>query len=420
MLDLRTTVLLGMIFPALACGSSTDQPSPSQGGRNAGGAVGVGGSVAGAASGAPATTAGTAGSNAGAAGSSGGTAGGGSGGGAPIGTCTPPEDVFSPIEKLTLTGCVDPVDPRKPIARAVPYELNSPLWSDGSDKTRAFVLPAGTKIDVLDCKTNAANCPYGPADDGRWQFPVGTVLIKTFAFDNKLVETRLFMHLNADNWVGYGYAWNESQTEATIANSAGADVMFNTMARTVPWHYPSQKDCLDCHNRAGGSTIGPETAQMNRVVGGMNQIDRFASLGLFSTAPAKPYKAALVTPYAGQLGGPQPGATVEQKARSYLHANCGFCHRPGSNFPNFDLRYDTSLKDMTMCNVESTKGPIASAPGKSKLMVPGSELNSLLWLRMNVDTPEKGRMPQIATYAVDPDGVTVVGDWLKSVTACPP
>jgi hypothetical protein len=31
---------------------------------------------------------------------------------------------------------------------------------------------------------------------GKWLFPVGTVMIKNFIFDGKLVETRLFMHVD--------------------------------------------------------------------------------------------------------------------------------------------------------------------------------------------------------------------------------
>ena len=77
----------------------------------------------------------------------------------------------------------------------MPYEVNSPLWSDSATKTRAFVLPAGGKIHVKNCTTNPTECPQGAADDGKWVFPVGTVMIKNFMFDGKLVETRLFMHL---------------------------------------------------------------------------------------------------------------------------------------------------------------------------------------------------------------------------------
>ncbi|HEY5373117.1 MAG TPA: hypothetical protein VIK01_05490, partial [Polyangiaceae bacterium] len=392
-----------------ACGSSSPEPSN--------GASGAGASSAGAG--------GAGASGAGASAGSSGAAGGGDAGASGMAgagpTCMPPADVFSPISKLSQTGCVDPTSPSKPSASAVSYEVNSPLWSDTADKTRAFVLPAGTKIHVRDCAANAADCPNGPADDGRFSFPVGSVLIKTFAFDNKLVETRLFMHVDLNNWVGYSYQWDEAQTEATLVDGSGAEVMFDTQKRVVDWHYPSQKDCLNCHNNSAGSTLGPETAQLNRTVEGTNQIDKIATLGLFETAPAKPYKAALVAPYPGQADDPPSTATTEQKARSYLHANCGFCHRPGGNFANFDLRNDTAIKDMKICNADSTKGAIENYPGKTKLVVPGKELDSLMWLRMNEPNPLKGRMPQIASLVVDQSATSVVGDWINALdtTTCP-
>ena len=61
--------------------------------------------------------------------------------------------------------------------------------------TRAFVLPTGQKIHI-------------DAPTGKWVFPVGAGMIKNFLFDGKFVETRLFMHSDADPWVGYGYKWN--------------------------------------------------------------------------------------------------------------------------------------------------------------------------------------------------------------------
>ena len=41
-----------------------------------------------------------------------------------------------------------------------------------------------------------------------------------FLFDDKLVETRLFVHFDEATWVGYSYAWNEAQTEATVVPDA--------------------------------------------------------------------------------------------------------------------------------------------------------------------------------------------------------
>ena len=330
----------------------------------------------------------------------------------PTGPCAPPADVYSPIGTLSLTGCMDPVTLTKFVSRAVPYEVNSPLWSDGATKTRAFVLPAGGKIHVKNCATTPSDCPQGTADDGKWAFPVGTVMIKNFIFDGKFVETRLFMHLDDATWVGYGYEWNEAQTEATIAPD-GRDMgkAFNTGTRTVTWNYPSRMDCIKCHDPNGGSTLGPETAQMNRVVGATNQIDAFAALKLFETAPVKPYKTALVAPYPGQTG------TIDQQARSYMHANCAFCHRPEGQFPNFDLRYDTALADRKICNVDTKK--TGTGITATKIMIPGDHANSSMWQRAHEVDPDKGRMPAIGSYVIDTSGVQVIAEWIDSITTCP-
>ncbi|HVU52224.1 MAG TPA: hypothetical protein VHL80_16110 [Polyangia bacterium] len=405
--------------------------SPSVGGNTGtAGQAGVGGPGAGGSTGA----AGQANAGSGGAGAGGQTASGGAtgaaGGGAgtagsaavpPTGPCAPPDDIYSPIEELSQTGCMDPVTLTKFVSRAVPYEVNSPLWSDGATKTRAFVLPAGGKIHVRDCQNDPGECPQGAADDGKWVFPVGTVMIKNFMFDGKLVETRLFMHQSDDpmmGWVGYGYEWNEAQTEATIApTDRDLGKPFNTGMRTVTWNYPSRMDCLTCHDYRGGSTIGPETAQLNRVVGAANQIDTFASMSLFDTPPAKPYKAALVVPYAGQAGTPPAGATLDQKARSYMHANCSFCHRPQGQFPNFDLRFDTPLAMASICNVATKKtAPTITA---TKIMVPGDHASSAMWQRMHSMTGDDGRMPAIGSYVVDDTGTQLVADWIDSIATCP-
>jgi uncharacterized repeat protein (TIGR03806 family) len=355
----------------------------------------------------------------GAAGPGGGaTGGGGTGGASAPGACTPPADVYAPIDRLTRTGCMDPLDPTKPVSRAVPYEVNSPLWSDDATKSRAFVLPAGGKIHVKDCAAAPAECPQGAADDGKWVFPVGTVLIKSFLFDGKVVETRLFMHVDDATWAGYGYEWNEAQTEATIApTDRDMGKTFDTGARTVTWNYPSRMDCMKCHDPAGGSTLGPETAQMNRVVGGTNQIDAFAAMGLFEQAPAQPYRAPLVTPYPGQAGAPLASATLDDEARSYLHANCAFCHRPEGQFPNFDLRAGTPLAAAGICGADTKK--TATGITATQIMAPGDHASSALWQRVQEVDPDKGRMPQIGSYVVDTAGAQLIADWIDSVKVCP-
>jgi hypothetical protein len=245
------------------------------------------------------------------------------------------------------------------------------------------------------------------------------------------------MHVDSSTWVGYAYKWNgqgaAKQTEATIVGPGTTDrddVMFDTGKRTVHWYYPSREDCMKCHNDVAGSTLGPENAQMYRTVSGhtKNQLDEFNAMGLFDATPVAPAaNQVLVTPYPGQLGSPPPGATTDQKARSYLHANCAHCHQPNngfimSPFPNFDLRYATAFKDMKICNAPVSKGMVPGSTSTT-ILVPGRPMDSVMWLRMDApyaDTGTMVRMPQIATHVIDMAGVQLIGDWITtSIQSCP-
>ena len=312
---------------------------------------------------------------------------------------------------------MSPTDKTKFATRVIPYEVNSPLWSDSADKQRGMVIPVGQTVHIKDCAVASADCTQGPADTGKWVFPVGTVMLKNFLFDNKLVETRLFVRHDEQTWVGYSYQWDEAQTDATIVPDGRRAVMFNTGTRTVPWNYPSRTDCMKCHNPAGGSTIGPETRQMNRMVGGTNQIDTLKALNLFDKAPTAPYQAALVTPLAA--GTPADNAALDKEARSYMHANCAFCHRPDDidlGLVNIDLRLDIALKDTKLCNADPVKGD--QGVPTAKLLTAGQPAQSIAWLRMNAQ-PDMGRMPQIGTYQVHTAAVKLIGDWITSLKTCP-
>ena len=56
------------------------------------------------------------------------------------------------------------------------------------------------------------------ADDGKWVFPVGTVMVKSFLFDGKLVETRLFVHFDADH-LGWLHATSGTRRRPTRRSS---------------------------------------------------------------------------------------------------------------------------------------------------------------------------------------------------------
>ncbi len=407
---MRLSLAVAATCLALSCGSSgPDKPSQSGTGGTSSQAGGAGG------------TGNTGGGKAGA---------GGTGGVTVVQqTCVPFADRNSPIQMLSQTGCVSATDPTKLAPSVVYYEVNSPLWSDGADKMRGMALPNAAKIHVVNCTANPSECP-GPrdyADDGKWKFPVGTVMVKGFMFDGKLLETRLLMHFDATTWVGYSYKWDEAQTDATLESPDRDEVSFSTGQRTVDWHYPSRMDCMTCHiTDKGYAVLGPETAQMNRVVNGVNQLDTLQAMGAFDAKIPTPYKAALITPTTSQLGSPPASASVEQRATTYLHANCGFCHRPDDNIdcttdPCLDLRYGIPLTDRSICNVAPVKGGFALA--NPVIVAPGHPELSVMSIRMKQPaddaTGHHGRMPLIASYVVDQEATDLIDSWITSITSCP-
>jgi hypothetical protein len=104
--------------------------------------------------------------------------------------------------KLSETGCVSSADPKRPASGLIPYTPNASFWSDGAAKERWIALPDGQNISV--------------GDDGDWDFPNGTVLMKNFRLANRLIETRLFMRHPDGIWAGYSYEWDAQGTDATL------------------------------------------------------------------------------------------------------------------------------------------------------------------------------------------------------------
>ncbi len=299
---------------------------------------------------------------------------------------------------LSKTGCFDPADPKKPGAPLVPYGVNSPFWSDGADKDRYFAIPDGTKVTV------AAN--------GHFDFPIGSVLVKSFRIDGKLVETRLFVRHADGEGGGYSYEWNAAQTDATLlpANKTKA------LAGVKSWYFPGRGECLGCHTAAAGRSLGLEVGQLNgdfvyeRTNRVSNQLATLDRVGIFNAPIGAPSTL---------LAYPDPNGTgpAEARARSYLHANCANCHRPGG--PGrlaMDLRYSQPLAATGTCNANPVGGDLGV--GGAKIVTPGRPEASLLALRMRA-TPAS-RMPPLATRLVDATGAGVVDGWIRGLATCPP
>ena len=191
-----------------------------------------------------------------------------------------------PFEKLSQYGLFagDPAA-QVPAEGVIPYDLNSALFSDYAEKFRFVKLPPGTHATYR--------------DSDAFEFPVGTVIAKTFAYPRdardpskgrRLIETRILKH-DPDGWVGLPYVWNSAQTEATL-DVAGDAVNVSWIhadgrARTNNYIIPNVNQCKGCHKSGEVMTpIGPKARHLNRDFayrdGEENQLAHWSRLGVLA------------------------------------------------------------------------------------------------------------------------------------------
>lgn len=285
---------------------------------------------------------------------------------------------------LGATGCFAAEDPTRPAPGLIAYTINAPLWSDGADKDRWLALPDGARIDIQ--------------PDGDLVFPPGTVLVKTFRFGARRVETRFFVRVPQGLWGGYTYAWNDAGTDAVLLDEGRQIRAIDTHR----WYFPSRAECHKCHTEAAGGALGLELGQLDRD----GQVDRFAAMGLFASAPAP---AALPRPDDATL-------PLAARARAYLHANCANCHRPGvGNSGTTDLRFATTLAATMACDAEPKKGTLGRG-AEFRIIAPGQPARSMLVERMR--ELGSGRMPEFGSLVVDEGGVALISDWISALAGC--
>ena len=317
----------------------------------------------------------------------------------PAGTSTPPTGNVVPTT-LSETGCVDPSNPIDPAPGMISYDVNSPLWSDGADKSRWFAIPDGTTITV-----NA---------DGTWTFPVGSVVVKQFRNGDTPMETRLLVLHDDGAWAGYSYQWNETGTDATLLAGSSSGT-YGGGSGDRDWTFPSRAECLRCHTTVAGNLLGVRTEQINRdhtyteLDGGTyNQIDALQQMGFFTSNPGKGSTLPAWPDPAGS-------ASATDRGRAYVASNCAFCHQPGGTGGGaMDLRYATAFADMGICSVDPISGDLGVTG--AKLFDPGNPDNSIIPQRMG--STDANRMPPLATSIVDDDGLAAVRDWISETPTC--
>jgi hypothetical protein len=99
-------------------------------------------------------------------------------------------------------------------------------------------------------------------------------------------------------------------------------------------------------------------------------------------------------------------------ADTYLHANCSHCHRKwGGGNADFQLLATLPIDQTGTLNVVPVHG--AFGLKDPRYIVPGHPERSVLLHRMTLTG--LGRMPHVASRAVDQEGVSLVAEWIRQL-----
>ncbi|MFT4738404.1 MAG: putative repeat protein (TIGR03806 family) [Cyclobacteriaceae bacterium] len=300
----------------------------------------------------------------------------------------------------------------QPAQGVLPYDLNTPLFSDYADKLRFVKLPAGTKAQFRNQEV--------------MDFPQGTILIKNFLYEKaqagnsekrKIIETRLLVH-EATGWNALTYVWNEGQTDAKIEiagttvpvrfNREGAEVM------SINYSVPNLVQCKSCHEKGGRMTpIGPTVRQLNKEFAYdqgqvVNQIDRWKLLGMLEGVPTGtlPKLAVWNDKHTG---------TLSERARAWLEINCAHCHQSDGPAKNTGLYLTSYEKDAYRLGIN--KPPVAAGRGSGGLhfaVVAGQPGQSFLLHRISSTDPGV-MMPELGRKLIHEEGVKLIEEWIMSL-----
>jgi len=294
-----------------------------------------------------------------------------------------------------------------------PFDLATPLFSDYTDKHRWLYVPAGATIAWHD--TDA------------FDLPVGSMLVKTFAYPTdrrapaagrQLLETRLLLH-QATGWTAGTYVYGDDPADADL-KIAGATIDASWIhddgaARTNRYVVPNTNQCINCHGEHSDAMtpLGPKARHLNRdaVDGSGNQLTGLISAGILVGAPIDP------TGWPRDPALEDQTASLEARARTWLDINCAHCHNPRGAARTSGLDLSIDQPDPGLYGV--CKTPVAAGPGSGSLLydiVPGKPADSILAFRIAGTAPEI-RMPELGRNLVHAEGLALIEAWISAMPA---
>ena len=340
--------------------------------------------------------------------------------------------VFHPLdnpETLSAWGMVTAQNEELKLGDGVlPFALNTPLFTDYAHKLRTVWMPGG--------KT----AKYREGD--VLEFPVGTVLSKTFYYprgqdgavlkqedrqpvtearglnfsQNRLIETRLLVRREA-GWEPLSYIWNAEQSEAKLTRIGAIinlELQDGDKKTTFSYVVPNINQCGGCHmpdNSARLITpIGPKPRHLNRdynyAGGPMNQLDKLSSIGFLGSAPKAVPQSAVWD---------DPTQSLEARARAYLDVNCAHCHNPAGPADTSGLHLNPENQSQPHLGVCKNAVAAGGGTGGRKYdITPGDPDESIMIYRMETRDPG-AMMPELGRSLAHKEVVDLMAEWIMAM-----
>ncbi|MEM6685188.1 MAG: hypothetical protein AAF617_05275 [Bacteroidota bacterium] len=294
-----------------------------------------------------------------------------------------------------------------PVLGVIPYEPISSLFTDYAKKKRFIWMPSDVQASYV-------------ADMELIDMPVGTILIKTFYYNNvqpgnttRIIETRLMLK-KVDNWYFADYIWNDEQTEATFSldgSFTNVDFMEVGEMKSTNYRIPSEVECFTCHkNGTQAIPIGLKPQNLNSMYdfadGTENQLQKFIDEGYL--ADNLPTTINTVVKWSDET---QP---IDLRVRSYIDINCAHCHQELSHCDYRPVRFAFD-ESANPDNLGICVDPDEAITGMTNIVTPSLKERSVLYFRINTEAEEL-RMPLLGRSIIHKEAVRMIGQWIDGLT----
>ncbi|WP_034060112.1 hypothetical protein [Lacinutrix jangbogonensis] len=296
---------------------------------------------------------------------------------------------------------------QEPVLGVIPYEPISILFTDYAKKKRFVWMPSDMQATFA-------------ADNELIDFPVGTILIKTFYYNNvqpdnktRIIETRLMLK-KVDDWKFADYVWNDDQTEATFSlegSFTNVNFLENGVPKSTNYRIPSDVECFTCHKSQTNSIpIGVKPQNLNSTYtyadGSQNQLQKLINEGYLEDN--LPTTINTVVNWSDET---QP---IDLRVRSYIDINCAHCHSELSHCDYRPVRFAFS-ESADETNLGICVEPDTAITGMTNIVTPSLKERSVMYYRLNT-AAEEFRMPLLGRSIIHEEAVALIGQWIDGLT----